>query len=165
MCSTAPALFTDSINRVHAAKAAINKAWFNWFGRFGGTGEMPSYKSIVDVPARLKLIRVLANWENINNTAESERKWDGAVYQNPTAYVNSKIISIIQSKTGKIFFVPLKIDAEIQLPKDKKIKAIYRTDKLFCETEDGKADFKITKNSMKLINPEALQKCYIVHFK
>ena len=165
LCSTPPALFTDSINRVHAAKAAINKAWFNWYGRFGGTGDMPSYKSIVDVPARLKLIRILANWENLNNTSVSDRKWDGTVYQSPTAYASPNAISIIQPKTGKLFFVLLKLNGVINLPKGKKIRAIYRTDGLFCETVDGKADFIIRKNSLKPSNSETLEKCYIVTFK
>lgn len=165
LCSTPPALFTDSINRVHAAKAAINKAWFNWYGRFGGTGEMPSYKSIVDVPARLKLIRVLANWENVNNTPVAERKWDGTVYQSPTAYVSPDVISFIQPKTGKLFFVLLKQDGVITLPKGKQLKAIYSTDELFCETKNAKTDFAITKNSIKPKNADTLQKCYIVHFK
>ncbi|MFZ4724762.1 MAG: hypothetical protein ACOYMD_04885 [Paludibacter sp.] len=165
LCSTPPALYTDSINRVHAAKAAINKAWFNWYGRFGGTGDMPSYKSIVDVPARLKLIRVLANWENVNKTPQEVRKWDGTVYQSPTAFVSPDVISIIQPKTGKLFFVLLKQDGAISLPKGKKIKAIYSTDGLFCEMKDANADFSISKNSIKPINADALLKCYIVHFK
>jgi len=165
LCSTAPSLYSDSINRLVAAKASINKAWFNWYGRFGGTGEMPSFKSVADVPARLKLIRVLPNWENLNNTAISERKWDGTVYQSPNAYASPNAISIIQPKTGKLFFVLLKQDGVINMPKGKIIKAIYGTDGLFCETQDVKADFSISKNSIKPINTETIGKCYIVSLK
>ena len=166
VCISAPSMFSDSLNRINAAKAATNKAWFNWFGRSGGSGgDMPVYKNVADIPARLKLIRVMPNWENMNSTPNALRKWDGTVYQSPTAYVSPTSITIIQPKTGKLFFVLLKNDAEILIPKGKKIKSIYRTDGLFCETEDGKVDFTITKNKIKPQNDDVLQKCYIIHFK
>jgi hypothetical protein len=61
VASTTPDRFSEADNRLFAAKAAVNGAWFSWYGRFGGTGDMPGFRSIREVPARLKLIRVLAN--------------------------------------------------------------------------------------------------------
>ncbi|MEK7233676.1 MAG: hypothetical protein AAB268_07665, partial [Elusimicrobiota bacterium] len=54
-------------NRVIAANAAINGAWYNWFGNHGGQGNMPSFsKNITLVYPRLKLIRLIPNWDNLN---------------------------------------------------------------------------------------------------
>jgi len=41
-----PFTFGEYENRLYAAKAAINGSWFNWFGRFGGSGDMPDYQNI-----------------------------------------------------------------------------------------------------------------------
>lgn len=71
----------ESLNRLYAAKAGINGAWYNWFGRYGGTGNMPAFKYIYEVYPRLKLIRCIPNWDNLNNIPLADRSWDGNVYQ------------------------------------------------------------------------------------
>ena len=165
VASTAPANFTELANRINAAKLAMNKSWFNWFGRVGGTGDMPVYGSMKDVPARLKLIRVLPNWENINSTPITSRTWNGVVYKSPNAYASDSAISVIQPKTGKQFIVFLKSTAVVNLPAGKTVKSISLTDGLFRETSDAKADFIITTdNKIKPLSSAVLEGCYIVNF-
>ncbi|MFZ4724246.1 MAG: hypothetical protein ACOYMD_02255 [Paludibacter sp.] len=164
VASTAPANFTEQANRVNAAKLAMNKSWFNWFGRVGGTGDMPVYGSMKDVPARLKLIRVLPNWENINVTPISSRTWNGVVYKSPNAYASDSAISVIQPKTGKQFIVFLKSTAVVDLPAGKTVKSISLTDGLFREATDAKADFIITTDKIKPTASAVLDQCYIVNY-
>lgn len=64
-------------NRLYAAKAGINGAWYNWFGRFGGANTMPDFSAVTAVYPRLKLIRCIPNWDNLNNIGTSSRSWDG----------------------------------------------------------------------------------------
>ena len=163
--STAPANFTEQANRLNAAKLAINKSWFNWFGRLGGTGDMPLYKSLRDVPARLKLIRALPNWENLNNTPITSRTWNGVVYKSPNAYASDSAISVIQPNTGKQFIVFLKSSGVVDLPVGKLAKSISLTDGLFREATDAKADFIITSdNKIKPTASAVLDQCYIVNY-
>ncbi len=163
--NTAPTNFTEPINRVNAAKIAVNKSWFNWFGRVGGTGDMPTYGSMKDIPARLKLIRVLPNWENINNTPVANRTWNGTVYKSPNAYASDSAISVIQPKTGKQFIVFLKSTAVVDLPAGKTVKSISITDGLFREATDAKADFIITSdNKIKPTGSAVLDQCYIIKY-
>ncbi len=165
VASSAPANFTEPANRINAAKLAMNRSWFNWFGRVGGTGDMPTYGSMKDVPARLKLIRVLPNWENINNTPITSRTWNGILYKSPKAYASDSAISVIQPKTGKQFIVFLKSTAVVDLPAGKTVKSISLTDGLFRETTDAKADFIITSdNKIKPLGSAVLEGCYIVNF-
>ena len=71
-------------NRLYAAKAGINGAWYNWFGRFGGTGTMPDFTDINEVFPRLKLIRAIPNWDNLNTIPLANRSWNGSLYQSKT---------------------------------------------------------------------------------
>jgi len=149
--STTPNNFSEQANRVNAAKLAVNKSWFNFFGRFGGTGDMPNYMNIQNVPTRLKLIRVLPNWENMNNTPVTDRKWDGTVYESGNAYASDSAICVLQPKTSKLFVVFLKAEGVITLPAGKKVKNVYKTDSLLCETSDGMSDLIFMDNVMCLI--------------
>ena len=163
-CSAVTTL-TEVSNRSSAAKCAINKSWFNFFGSFGGSNSVPSYKNVSDVPRRLLLIKVLPNWENMNNTPITDRKWNGTVYQSPNAYASDSVISVLQPKTNKLFFVFLKVDGIITLPAGKIVKNIYRTDGVFRETTDGASDFSIGNNTLKPASIAALDNGYIVQFK
>ena len=163
--SSAPNNFTESVNREHAALLAINKSWFNYFGRTGGSGDMPSYANIQDVPPRLRLIRVLPNWENMNNTLIEDRKWNGTVYISSNAYASDSAIAVLQPTTGKLFVDFLKSTGQISLPKGKIVKRISATDDYFMETVDAKNDFIITTNNrLKATDSVVLDKCYIVSF-
>ena len=157
------------------ADAAINGAWTGWYGRVGGGGDMPPYKSMREVPARLKLIRAIATWENLHNTPLSQRKWDGKTYSSPTAYFDSDVVWAIQPQTKKLFFVPLNERAVVNLPKGFEPEALFFTDGLLREinTNEGRnfkpslrpdffkiADGKITGNSIDTVGS-----CFIVYPK
>ena len=162
--STTPDRFGEAENRLYAASAAIHGAWFSWYGRFGGTGDMPAFKSIAEVPFRLKLIRVLANWENLNHTPLAKRTWDGTTYQSPTAFANPGAIAVMQPVTGKLFVVFLTEKGEIALPKGKKLVAIYKADSLFCEQEKEVTEVEIQGGRLTPAGEKGLNKGYILHF-
>ena len=71
---TQPNSVEEFNNRLYAAKAGINGAWYDWFGRFGGTGNMPKFTTISAVYPRLKLIRLIPNWDNLNNIPLTSQK-------------------------------------------------------------------------------------------
>ncbi|MBM2817918.1 MAG: hypothetical protein HW401_508, partial [Parcubacteria group bacterium] len=95
---------SESKNRLIAAKAGINGAWYNWFGRWGGAGDLPNFQSITEVYPRLKLIRLIPNWDNLRNIPLSQRTWNNSttdpIYSskknttdpNPTSYFDSHVM-------------------------------------------------------------------------
>jgi len=157
--------FDEQSNRLAAAKVALNKSWFNFFGNFGKSDDATIYQNVQDVPQRLLLISVLPNWENMNNTPITDRKWNGTTYQSPNAYASDSVISVLQPKTNKLFFVFLKVDGVITLPAGKIVKNIYRTDGVFRETTDGTTDFIINNNTLKPASTLPLDNGYIIQFK
>lgn len=128
-----------------AATAAINGSWTCWYGRAGGTGNSPDYKYIREIPARLKLLKAIATWENLNNTPLSKRTWDGKVYSSPTAYMSENVIWAINPKSKKMFAVFLSKNGKIALPKDKKAKSAFVADGLFRELMNIDRDGKIKR--------------------
>ena len=163
--STTPDRFGDRDNRTFAARAAVNGAWFSWYGRFGGTGDMPPFKSIREVPARLKLIRVLANWENLNNTPLNERSWDGAFYKSPTAQAGPDAIAVLQPYTNKMFIVFNTEKGIIQIPDKMTPTAVYAADDLFMEMHEAEDAVVISNSSVKPATPGNINKGYIVYLK
>lgn len=159
---TTPSTFGEYENLVYAAKAAINGSWFSWFGRFGGNTDMPNYLNIYEVPARLKLIRMLPNWDNIINVPLTERIWDGNVYKSPNSYADSNIIYSRHPVTGKIFAVFLNSSGNIRLSENEQISSVNRTDGFFIESDDGTNDLQISNGEIRLINPAGLGKGYII---
>jgi hypothetical protein len=160
---TTPDKFSEKDNRVLAAKAAINGSWMSWFGRFGGTGDMPNYQGITAVPARLKLIRVLSNWENINQTPIPRRSWNGTVYKSDNAFAGPDAISALQPGTGKFFIVFLTAQGEISIPAGKRVSSVYRTNDYFIETTDGSSDIVNSSGKLKLNDANNAGKGYIVN--
>lgn len=75
---------SDYLNRLVASKSAINGAWNNWFGSFGGGegGEnMPSFNYKVEqVYPRLKLSRCIQNWCNLAGVGTPSTSWDGNTF-------------------------------------------------------------------------------------
>ncbi|MDR1222228.1 MAG: hypothetical protein LBL07_05035, partial [Tannerella sp.] len=102
---TSPNLYSEAGNREVAGTAASLGSAFGWFGRFGGTGDMPDYKSVRQVPARLKLVRMIPNWENLHRTPLEQRNWDGEVYSSPKSHISENVIYSIQPRTDKLFVV------------------------------------------------------------
>jgi len=164
VASTTPNMFSEEDNRIIAAQAAINGAWFSWYGRFGGTGDMPNYQSISEVPPRLKLIRVLPNYENINKTPLIQRTWDETTYKSNNAFASPKGIGVLQPGTSKYFVVLMALDAEIPLPVGRTIVSISRTDNLFIENGDGSADLIIKDGLVKLNGSVGINNAYILKF-
>ena len=85
-------------NRLYAAKAGISGAWYRWFGHFGGEAAgSKNFQSITEVYPRLKLIRLIPNWDNLNNITLVNRNWDGSVYQSTKdgqlqSYISSDVM-------------------------------------------------------------------------
>ncbi len=163
--STTPNRVGEKQNREMAAAAAMNGAWFNWFGRFGGTGDMPGYKNVYEVPARLQLVRRVGNWDNLNNVPLTSRSWDGSVYQSTLSRIDSTVIYSTHTDSGKIFAVWLSAEGKIDLPKKAKLVSVFRTDSLFVETSNGKDDIEFVDHCVKLINKNGLGKGYILTIK
>lgn len=143
MCSTTPKVYDHDSNLKIMGSAAINNAWFTWFGRFGGTGNMPNYNSIKEVPARLKLIRAIPGWDNLNGA--SSRTWDTKIlrYKSTKSYADKYVIYSRHPKNKMIYAVVLNKDKSyIKLQKGETVAAIYRTDSMFRKTTRADSDFK-----------------------
>ncbi|MFO0795693.1 MAG: hypothetical protein U0586_16710, partial [Candidatus Brocadiaceae bacterium] len=148
-------------NRLYAALSGMNGAWYNWSGQFGGTGDMPDFQSITKVYPRLKLIRCLPNWDNLNNVPLTERSWDGRVYQSTKSYVSSDIMYSRHPKTGKLFAVFLTLSGVITLNAGERVTSVQCTDGYFIESEDGGADVTIAGNEIRLKSKGNIGKGYI----
>ena len=136
----------ESKNRLIAAKAGINGAWFNWFGRWGGDGNLPNFQSITEVYPRLKLIRLIPNWDNLNNIPLANRSWDGNIYQstkdgNRQSYISSDVIYSRHWKTGKLFAVFNTTNGVINLKPGERVQSVHRVDGYFVESTDAMGDF------------------------
>ncbi|GAB60775.1 MAG: hypothetical protein DWB56_10525 [Candidatus Jettenia sp.] len=153
--------FSEDKNRLFAAKAAINGAWYNWFGQFSSTKDTSDLQSITEVSPKLKLIRCLPNWDNLNNVPLTDRSWNGAMYQSTKSYASSDVIYSRHPKTGNLFAVFLTTNGAIKLGTDEKVTSVYRTDDFFIESEDGTADVSITGSEIRLKNRNTVNKGYI----
>jgi hypothetical protein len=133
--STSPSHGGEAINRTIAAKAAINGAWFNWYGRFGGSkvGDMPNYQNIFEVPARHQLIRVLPGWDNLRGVPLGARSWDGTTYRSPNSFASPEVIYSRHPKTGRLFVVFLQPTGVVQLQAGETALAASTTDAMFVE--------------------------------
>lgn len=151
--SSTPTVYDELNARKIAAAAAVNGAWTHWYGRPGATGNMPDYKTIRDVPPRLKLAKAIPVWENINNTPLSERKWDGKTYSSPTAFMDKNGLGALQPQTEKFFFVFNSDKAKVPIPAGYDISAIYFTDGLFRE---------FTNNEMNSFKPSMHRQFFLV---
>ena len=148
---------TDNQNRKIAAVAGINGAWYNWFGRLGDM----SVRSITAVSPSLKLIRVLPNWDNLNNITLASRSWNGNVYQSAKSYASSDMIHSRHWKTGKLFGVFLTTAGFIKLNSGEAVTSTQRTDGYFIESGDGSADVSIVGNEIRLKSFTNINKGYI----
>ncbi len=160
--STTPNIFGENKNRETAAIAAIHGANFGWFGRFGGTGDMPRFKNVYDVPARLLLVRVITAWENKNGTPLNERKWSEGIYTSPTAYIAKDVIYARQPDTGKIFVVFNHENGKARFDLWKKGMKVYRTNDMLIEEEIAENDIDISNQTIRLKNASRVGKAYII---
>ena len=137
-------------NRLYNAKAAINGGWSNWFGLFGEGKNTPYFSTIVNVYPRLKLIRCIPNWDNLNSISLSDRSWDGSVYQSTKSYISSDVLYSRHPKTGKLFAVFNTTNGVIKLNTGETVTSMQNTDAYFIESGDASADFDITGNEIRL---------------
>ncbi|MFO0793481.1 MAG: hypothetical protein U0586_05395, partial [Candidatus Brocadiaceae bacterium] len=148
-CSQNSAVEED-VNRQIAVKAGMNGAWYNWFGRFGGSKTMPDFQGISDVYPRLKLVRCIPNWDNLNKVPLTDRSWDGNVYQSPLSYISRDVMYSRHPKTGKLFAVFLTTNGIVKLNSWESVTSVRCTDGYFVETVDASADFNIIDNEVRL---------------
>lgn len=146
MVGSSQNMIEEEINRLIAAKAGINGAWYNWFLKFGGNnGSMPNFQSITAVYPRLKLIRVIPNWDNLLNVPLSQRSWDGAIYKSSNGYISSDVMYSHHWKNpNKLFAVFNTVNGKIKLRQGETVSSIKDTNGYFEENADVRNLFKIT---------------------
>ena len=140
---------------MYAAKAAISGAWYNWFGIWGNRGTMPNFSSLSAVYPRLKLIRAVPNWDNLNNVPLESRNWDGNAYRStkdgkPQSYISSDVMYSRHWKTGKLFAVFNTVNGSIALGENETVTDVQSVDGYFIEAGDASADFEITGNKIEI---------------
>ena len=141
-------------NRLYAAMAAINGAWYNWFDNADGQG-------IIEVSPRLQLIRCLPNWDNLNNVSLLDREWDGSVYRSTKSYGSCDVMYSRHPGIGKLFAVFLTMSGVITLNPGETVTSVGRTDGFFVESEDGGSDVVIAGNEIRLKNRKNIGEGYI----
>lgn len=159
---TSPNIFTEEKNREVAGTTASLGSTFGWFGRFGGTGDMPKYTSIREVPARLKLVRVVPNWDNMHKVPLDERNWNGDTYSSPKSYISKDVIYSVQPRTNKLFVVFLTASASVEIPESYASASIYQTDDLFIEDKVTTTAIKISGNRMTLLDASKIGNGFII---
>jgi hypothetical protein len=146
--STTPDNHDLASNKLIVAKAAINGSWVSWYGRFSGSGDRVPMKHIYEVPNWLQLIRMVANWDNLNGVSITARRWDGSTYLSPNSRIDDNIIYSRQPKTQKLFVVFLNGKGEIKLNPGEKVVSIKNVDRFFCETTDAAGELKVEGNKI-----------------
>lgn len=118
--------YPREINNIGLAASA--GAWSNWFGN-----PCPTAKSIRDIPARMKLTRALATWENLNNTPLQKRNWnkEKLEYHSTTAGMNKDAIWAIHPENKNLYFCFTSPDGVVKIPDGFAIKNINVLDSLF----------------------------------
>lgn len=143
-CSS-PDRFEEEVNRRLAGLAAAHGAWFNWYGRFGGSrsGTMPDYGCIDRVPARLKLARLIPGWENLSGVSLATRHWDGTCYASPNARITPDVLHAIRPGTDRIYAVFLSPRGAVVLPAGAAIQSVSRTNGFLEAAGDGAEDVAV----------------------
>jgi len=162
---SSPNTFTEEHNRVTAAKAAVNGSWYNWYGRFGGSidnGGIPDYQSITEVPARLKLIRLVPGWDNLSNIPLTDRSWDGNVYKSPNSFISPDVIYTRMPGGKRIFAIFLTTAGSFALHQNEVISSITLANEFFEETIHAETDFSIGPDMITPISATKLGVGYII---
>jgi hypothetical protein len=121
-----------------------------FFGRFGGTDTAIAYKNIQEVPARLKLIRIISSWENLNHIPTNQRIWnkDFLVYQSTASYADMGIIETTNPLNKRIYAVVLEEGYGIKTF-GKDVLKIYETNDFFEPTTET-LDYSIIEEEIYL---------------
>ncbi len=147
--STVPDDHDFAIIQQIVAKAAINGAWFGWFGRLDARGKSATpMVHIYEIPHWEQLARAMANWDNLNGVPLHSRTWDGKAYTSPNSGMDKNVIYSRQPQTQQLFAVFLNSSGHIPLQPGEKVLSIKRVDNFFCESEDGSRDLTISANKI-----------------
>ncbi|MBF8264796.1 MAG: hypothetical protein HW384_660 [Dehalococcoidia bacterium] len=150
----------EYLHRLYAAKAGINGAWYTWFGLWGFKGATPHFLSITEVYPRVKLIRCIPNWDNLNGIATASRSWNNSTtdpiynsydsYNNQQSYIDGNVMYSRHPKTEKLFAVFLTTNGIINLKTNETVVSMQHADGYFIESGDASADFDITGTKIRL---------------
>ena len=131
--NSSPSIFSEPEMRNVAALAATCGSWTSFFGRYGGYNTAPRAVSIRDIPARIKLGKLVPVWENLNNTPLEMRKYENGIYKSPTAYMSPDVYWAVQPERGRIVFVFITERGEVEIPDGWEIESLHHLDGLFGE--------------------------------
>ncbi|MGV8141965.1 MAG: hypothetical protein ACP5NW_05990 [Candidatus Woesearchaeota archaeon] len=166
MCCDSSEVYDHKGNLVIAGNAAINGAWYLWYGRFGGVGNFPPLDSIRQVPDRLKLIKALPGWDNINSVPLNRRTWSATKleYNSTLSRANMNIIYSVHPKNKKTYLVILNRSAGFDL-QGKAVDTIYSVDELFRQNADASSHFTQSNGYLYLKSDSYVGKGYIITLK
>ena len=166
MCCDSSEVYDHKGNLVIAGNAAINGAWYLWYGRFGGVGNFPPLDSIRQVPDRLKLIKALPGWDNLNSVPLKSRSWSATKfeYNSTLSRANMNIIYSTHPKNKKIYMVILNKSTGFNL-QGKAVDTIYSVDELFQQKSDASTHFTESNGFLYLKSDTNLGKGYILTLK
>jgi hypothetical protein len=159
MC-TSPNSFLELDNRNVAVQAALHGQIYSWYGRFGGTGNVPNYKSIKEVPPRLKLIKQLSLWEELNQTPLNERQLIDGKYSSPTAFVSNQVIAVRHPSENILYVVVLQDGRDILLDYRFPVTEVFDTDDLFMKTNNS-IYISVKNNQLHINSDLAINKGFI----
>jgi hypothetical protein len=94
-----------------------------------------------------------------------DRNWDGTVYKSPNAFASPDVIAVKQPETEKLVVIFLTNNGKVEIPKGKKVAAIYKTDDLFIENGDATEEVMIKSNLIIPRSSNCLNKGFIVELK
>lgn len=104
--------------------AAVNGAWFGWYGE----------AHLDESTNSTQLARALPNWDNI--AGATSRTWDPTtkVYASTNSYADPSVIYSRQTRTKRLFAVRQATGASITIGADERIVGAGCVDALFLET-------------------------------
>ena len=148
--SSTPDVHDEANNRIIAAKAALKGSWFNWYGRFGGTGDMINFNNPDELPPFLQLIRVIPNWDNLCSIPLKNRIWKSNIYKSPNSFMDKNIIYSRHPFTQKLFVVFLNKKGFIKLKDGESVLSVKKADKYFREDNDAISELKIENKEIHI---------------
>jgi hypothetical protein len=110
LSSTQPNIYGHFENLQILGWIATHGSWQGNYGRWGGTGDVPSFSDPRTVPARLKLLKAVAGWENINEISLSNRYFNSTAYYSSDSYIDGTLIAATHPRSSLIYVVVLSDD-------------------------------------------------------
>lgn len=167
MGSTSPDVIGVDENREMLGRIAVKGSWFCNYGHWARImlptgGEQQPWPTVPSIPDWFKLMRQIANWDNLSGVPLSERQWDGVSYESTNSCATPDVIYSRQHRTGKIFAVFMSGDGVVRLRPGEEVVSVSRVDGYFVESEDGMADVAIGDGEIRLVNMDRLEKGFII---